>query len=362
MSSIPSAQEQLDFLTKIQRLFNESDFSSTYKYALLISLADLAIELGKDDDSPLELSNRQIAERFIELYWQQTTPYKTSEANQSGILFQNNGSQAAIIKAIHDFRQQNNCNTSESAKRSKEYKKLVTAVAATVAKQPINYLQNVGGGVLPFLYESNASSITLKSGVTYCLRRFQPLIQQLARSRWTDFIKKNTKHTPMLGEKDDLNSFLFETSRKTLALVCKGLKDLYGNKCFYCNKAASELEVDHFIPFSLYPRDLMHNFVLACPTCNRSKSDTLAAKIHLDGWIEIATKNSKAIQKIGEKVGVSANLETSIAIAKWGYGTASQNQNYCWISPKKNKKEKLIKENPPFDFPKIARKLKKQGA
>ena len=63
MSSIPSAQEQLDFLTKIQRLFNESDFSSTYKYALLISLADLAIELGKDDDSPLELSNRQIVER-----------------------------------------------------------------------------------------------------------------------------------------------------------------------------------------------------------------------------------------------------------------------------------------------------------
>ena len=115
MISTPSAQEQLDFLTKIQRLFNESDFSSTYKYALLISLADLAVELGKDDNSPLELTNRQIAERFIELYWQQTTPYKTSEANQSGILFQNNGSQAAIIKAIHDFRQQNNCNTSESA-------------------------------------------------------------------------------------------------------------------------------------------------------------------------------------------------------------------------------------------------------
>ena len=338
MSSTPSAQEQLDFLTKIQRLFNESDFSSTYKYALLISLADLAIELGKDDDSPLELSNRQIAERFIELYWQQATPYKTSEANQSGILFQNNGSQAAIVKAINDFRQQNNCNTSESAKRSKEYKKLVTAVAATVAKQPINYLQNVGGGVLPFLYESNANSITLKSGVAYCLRRFQPLIQQLARSRWTDFIKKNTKNTPILGEKDDLNSFLFETPRKTLALVCKGLKELYGNKCFYCNKSTLELEVDHFIPFSLYPRDLMHNFVLACPSCNRSKSDTLAAKIHLDKWVELSSKNSDAITKIGELVGVSANRDTSIAIARWGYGATTRNQNYYWLISNKYEK------------------------
>ena len=345
MSSVPSAEEQLAFLTKIQRLFNESDFSSTYKYALLISLADLAIELGKDDESPLELNNRLIAERFIELYWQQASPYKTSESNISGILFQNNGTQAAIVKAIGEFRQQNNCSSSQTAKRSKEYKKLVTAVASTVAKQPINYLQNVGGGTLPFLYERNPNSITLKSGAAFCLRRFQPLIQQLARSRWSDFIKKNAKNIPILGEKDDLHSFLFETSRKTLALVCKGLKELYGNKCFYCNKSTSELEVDHFIPFSLYPRDLMHNFVLACPTCNRSKSDTLAAKIHLDKWVELINNNSEAITKIGEQVGVSSNLETSLAIAKWGYGTTSQNQNYCWISPKQYKNEKLIKES-----------------
>jgi 5-methylcytosine-specific restriction endonuclease McrA len=332
MSSTPSAEEQLAFLTKIQRLFNESDFSSTYKYALLISLADLAIELGKDDDSPLELGNRQIAERFIELYWQQASPYKISGSNERGILFQNNGTQAAIVKAISEFRQQNNCNSSQTAKRSNKYKKLVTAVTSTVAKQPINYLQNVGGGALPFLYESNTNSITLKSGVAYCLRRFQPLIQQLARSRWADFIKKNAKNIPILGEKDDLNSFLFETSRKTLALVCKGLKELYGNKCFYCNKSSSELEVDHFIPFSLYPRDLMHNFVLACPECNRSKSDTLAAKMHLNKWVELITNNSEAVAKIGEQAGVSSNLETSLAIAKWGYELAINNNVDFWIN------------------------------
>jgi 5-methylcytosine-specific restriction endonuclease McrA len=331
MISIPSAEEQLDFLTKVQRLFNESDFSSTYKYALLISLADLAIELGKDDNTELELTNRQIAERFIELYWQQSSPYKTSKANDSGVLYQNHGTQAAIIKAIQVFRDENSFNSPNAAKHSKEYKKLVTAVASTVAKQPINYLQNVGGGALPFLYERNTSSITLKIGVAYCLRRFQPLIQQLARSRWTDYIKKNSKNIPILGEKDDLSSFLFETSRKTLALICKELKALYGCKCFYCNKATTELEVDHFIPFSLYPRDLMHNFVLACPSCNRSKSDSLAAKVHLDGWLQAVTKNSDAITQIGETVGVVANLETSLSITKWSYGAATGGQANGWI-------------------------------
>jgi len=67
--------------------------------------------------------------------------------------------------------------------------------------------------------------------------------------------------------------------------------------------------------------------VLACPTCNRSKSDSLAAKIHLDKWTELIIKNSEAITKIAEKVGVSSNLDTSIAIAKWGYSAAQQNQN-----------------------------------
>jgi len=333
MSSIPSAEEQLDFLTKIQRLFNESDFSSTYKYALLISLADLAIELGKDDGSPLELSNRKIAERFIELYWQQSSPYKTSKANDSGVLYQNHGTQATIINAIQAFRGENSFNSPNAAKHSKEYKKLVTAVASTVAKQPINYLQNVGGGALPFLYERNTSSITLKIGVAYCLRRFQPLIQQLARSRWTDYIKKNTKNIPILGEKDDLNSFLFETSRKTLVLVYKELKALYGCKCFYCNKATAELEVDHFIPFSLYPRDLMHNFVLACPTCNRTKSDSLAARIHLDKWVELSNKNTEAIINIGKAIGMPSNLETSFAIAKWGYDSTALSNSYLWIRP-----------------------------
>jgi 5-methylcytosine-specific restriction endonuclease McrA len=340
MSKIPRAEEQLEFLTKIQRLFNESDFSSTYKYALLISLADLAIELGKDDDSELELTNRQIAERFIELYWQQSSPYKTSKATDSGVLYQNHGTQAAIIKSIQAFRDENSFNSSNSAKHSKEYKKLVTAVASTVAKQPISYLQNVGGGALPFLYERNTSSITLKKGVAYCLRRFQPLIQQLARSRWTDYIKKNARNIPILGEKDDLNSFLFETSRKTLALVSKELKLLYGCKCFYCDKTTTELEVDHFIPFSLYPRDLMHNFVLACPSCNRNKLDSLAAKVHLDKWMELTTKNSDAIARVGEKSGVSSNLETSIAIAKWGYGIAKQDQNFLWLSPNRYEKGK----------------------
>lgn len=81
--ALPSAEAQLVFLGKLQRIFTESDFTATYKFALLMALADLAVELGADDGEELALSIRQIAERFIQLYWPQALPYGTGRPNTS---------------------------------------------------------------------------------------------------------------------------------------------------------------------------------------------------------------------------------------------------------------------------------------
>ena len=100
----PTSDEQLLFLSKLQRLFNEGDFTATYKLALLIALADLAVELGGDDGNELQLSTRQIAERFIQIYWRQAMPYRTGLSNAvPSVLIQNNGVQAAVISSIAAF-------------------------------------------------------------------------------------------------------------------------------------------------------------------------------------------------------------------------------------------------------------------
>jgi hypothetical protein len=96
----PTADVQLAFLAKLQRLFAEGDFTATsarndhsivlsltrrscssYKFALLIALADLAVELGTDDGRDFTLSTRKIAERFIDLYWKQATPSMEQEGS-----------------------------------------------------------------------------------------------------------------------------------------------------------------------------------------------------------------------------------------------------------------------------------------
>ena len=84
---LPSADAKLVFLGKLQRLFTESDFTATYKFALLITPADLAVELGADDSEELMVSIGQIAERFIQLYWRHVLPYGTGRPNTSpGVL------------------------------------------------------------------------------------------------------------------------------------------------------------------------------------------------------------------------------------------------------------------------------------
>jgi hypothetical protein len=171
---VPSAEAQLAFLTKVQRLFAEGEFTATYKYALLAALADIAVELGQDDGAELRLRLGEVAERFIVLYWRQTMPYAApGRAVEPGVLVQNLGAQAAVVKAIEAFQRGTGLQTLPRAQRHKDFKGLVQEVGRTVSAQPLNFLQNLGGKADEFLYRrSGRGEVCLLPGVAYCLRRF----------------------------------------------------------------------------------------------------------------------------------------------------------------------------------------------
>jgi len=331
---IPSAEDQLRFLTNIQRVFAEGDFTATYKFALLIALADLAVELGADDGRELVLSTRQIGERFIQMYWRQALPYGKGLADLSpGVLVQNNGVQAAVISAIATFRATQGVGTYQTARSLPEFQALLARVARVVSAQPLNYLQNFGGTTNDFLYErTSPGRVRLKPGVAYCLRQFHPLVQQLARSHWVGHIKGNPRNHVILGEADDLENFLFSTSRQSLLVMAAGLRKLDGPSCFYCAGTLTAGDVDHFVPFSQYPRDLAHNFVLAHPSCNRSKSATLAARPHLERWLERLELRSDALAEIGQAAGLVVDAQVSRQIAAWGYTSAMASGGSAWLA------------------------------
>jgi 5-methylcytosine-specific restriction endonuclease McrA len=180
------------------------------------------------------------------------------------------------------------------------------------------------------LFDADTDGLTLLSGVAYCLRRFQPLVQQLARSHWVKHIRGNKRNIPLLGQDVDLKSFLFETPRQALTTISTGLRKI-NSKCHYCGGSVKEADVDHFIPHSMYPRDLMHNFVLAHPSCNRSKSNTLAAKQHLVRWLEFIESHHNDLREIGFKAGINVDAPTTISVARWGYSNALNSGGQAWV-------------------------------
>ena len=96
----PTPEEQVLFLRNIQRLLVEGQFTASYKFALLLAIADLCVLKGDDSGAALDLDVRDIAEKFIELYWQQCRPFQLGNQSTGLILQQNTGKQAAVISKI----------------------------------------------------------------------------------------------------------------------------------------------------------------------------------------------------------------------------------------------------------------------
>lgn len=163
----PTAEEQVAFLTNIQRLLAEGTFVATYKYALLLALADLSVESGDDTGAPLGLPISAIAEKVLISYWRQACPYPGA-AGLSTILKQNTGKQAAIVRLVVDARAQTGGSLAAAKANTSVWPPLVAEVAEIVKRMPLWKLQRIGDHVLDFLYpniQRDASSVELRPGV-----------------------------------------------------------------------------------------------------------------------------------------------------------------------------------------------------
>ena len=328
----PSPAEQIEFLGNVERLLAEGQFSATYKYALLVALADLAVEHGRDDRSQLELPVKLIGERFVEMYWRQALPFSSGVSDGDGTtLLQNKGRQAAMISGL--ARMQRRYPTLASARRSPDWKWAVREAARLVTTMPLWRLQVIGRQTHEFLYSrsSRRSDICLKPGVAAHLRRFHGLVVRLAQSEWLRFVQETNQS--LLGPAVDLGDFLFGANRRGLRRLSGGLKDLQSGRCFYCERAIGDGgAVDHFIAWSRYPRDLADNFVLAHASCNAYKRDRLASETHLERWVTRSESVGTALAQLGEEAAFVADWPTSQRVAHWSYGHAASLDAHVWVA------------------------------
>jgi 5-methylcytosine-specific restriction endonuclease McrA len=328
--TIPTPEDQIQFLRNIQRVLSEGLFTSSYKFALIYALADLAVLKGDDSGASLEIDTKDIATKFVELYWQQCRPYSTTGL----VLEQNTGRPAEVISDIIESLQ--HCGASLFRLRQSQvdrWSTLIAEVDRTVRRMPLWRLQKVGDERLDFLYDNLdcGTRITLKPGVAYCLRAFYELLRDLVEGAWVRFVQK--LNATRLGNLTDLGTFLFGQERIGLDAYRPILLDIQKGVCLYCQKSLhKETQVDHFIPWSRYPADIGHNFVLAHIKCNNAKSDHLAAEQHLGAWAE---RNRKHQQELGDRLREAAlpsDLPASIQIAKWVYQQTEKANGQVWVA------------------------------
>ena len=328
------AEQQLVFLQKMQRLLDEGSFTSTYKYALILSLVDIAVESPRKATSTLDVSVRYIAEKFIQIYWRQAVDFP-SVSGDIGELYQNSASQAAVINKINQAYLSCNGQLTFLKKDVKRYQNLMSDVAKIVRDMPLRRLQTAGSQVDEFLYsnDSEPSQITLLPGVAYCLRQFHAQLTAMTKNAWVSWIRRAKNNQKILGQSTDLADFLFGSERNSLGKYVPLLENIQKGKCFYCNSQLhGSSEVDHFIPWSRYPVDYGHNFVLAHKGCNGSKGNMLAAEYHLKAWCSRNQIFEHILNSYFDEHGLTHNLHASNSIANWAYQQAKIAGSQLWLS------------------------------
>jgi hypothetical protein len=326
----PSAEAQVAFLRDVQRLLVEGSFTATYKFALLQALADLAVLRGDDSGDGLTLGTLEIAEAMIGLYWRQALPYPG--AADVGVLRQNTKGQAEIVARLVRARGSADGSLARLLHDGREWDRLVRAVDRLVREMPLWRLQQVADTRLDFLYPHNpgAPEVVLHPGVAYCLRAFHGLISELVRGAWVRFVRR--QNLALVGETADLTAFLFGTERAVLGPLRPLLADLQHGRCFYCRRPLrGPGEVDHFIPWSRYPLDLGHNFVLAHTACNQAKSSHLAAIRHLEAWKERAVLHAAALDEGLRVLRFEQGAHAAEKVAVWAYGQAERAGGRTWV-------------------------------
>jgi hypothetical protein len=223
-----------------------------------------------------------------------------------------------------------------SRKDEPNWNRLVSRVEQISKGDPLHRLQTVGRVKGDFLYDIATSGrmVHLKPGIPYCFRKFYTLIGDFVRGAWVRYIRKY--NADVFGSSNDLHEFLFGSERCSVGAVKPILREAQQGDCLYCHRPliakviAKGEHVDHFIPWSRYPVNLGHNFVLAHAKCNSDKSDFLAGRDHVLRWLQLVQTDSSLGKKF-EVAGVVQDLQRSMRIAEWAYNQTHTVRGMSWI-------------------------------
>ncbi len=294
-----AAGRHLMLLERLQELLRDSRYTTTYKFAVLHALCDLALEMpAQEQRVPIS----RLAERVMDLYWQQVIPFQAPSARNPISLRQSTGGPAAVVQLVASCR---SAGRGRRGGRSPVHRRLdYTPMLLVLLKKDV--LRRLQPGATPFLYRTpiGRDELELYPGVAAALRRFHGLLTDTIQARWTAWIEQRN---PQVRGSDALREHLFGVDRVSLRVVVKPMLVLQNGCCFYSGVRITErtAEVDHVLPWSLTRNNSVGNLVLASKRTNLAKGDRLPTAEEVKRWIARNRDHSDDLARIAEE----ANLE-----------------------------------------------------
>lgn len=308
-----SAARQIELLGSIQELLSASRYTTTYKFALLHALCDLALEMAPDQrELPLE----RVAERTIELYWQQVIPFNELMLKQS------TGKPAKAVSLISAWQ----CAKGEAMHRAPSGQRMLDyskAMLAVLQKDVLGRLQpKPKPGHAPLLYELpvGREHLVLQPDVADTLRLFHGMLTDMIQTRWTAWIEQQN---PAVRGSDALRSHLFVVDRESLRGVVEPMLELQEGRCFYSgDRITKSAEVDHFLPWSRTHNNSVGNLVLATKAANLKKLDSLAPQAVLEKWRRRNREHEGRLAVVASDTGLPWEPAALEHLAAWLYRRA----------------------------------------
>ena len=267
--------------------------ASSYKYAFFKAILDNIFNVDLNDYS---LSYDTIALRFTEIYWNLSLRFHLKQmpvyARGAQMTYVERKLFAFCDKLGFDCSEKNSIFPFESLRpdlqlilsgqiRSVMLKNVVGAFYADTEGQLYSFSKKEGGIVLnPDSYRA-------------CVK-YKSDFEKINYYEWIKYLEKVNSEEDSYALANKLDE---STERNNLHLYRNALQRFGQVTCFYCHRPLvtpknRKSPVDHCIPWSFVKDDKIWNFVLACPSCNSAKSNSLPVESYIE---DIKERNSKLL-------------------------------------------------------------------
>ena len=257
---------------------SKSRNDSSYKFGFLKSIIDNLYNV----DSDLKLSFDQLFSKFGETYW--------------NLILKHGLRQKAVTNDNRETYLEQVLHAAVDKYRIYEpvpYESLTQEMMVDISHQvKVKCKKYVVGALfedtnrLFYSFSKKEEWIKINPVMYEFICKHKVVIEKLNYYEWARFLERINEESVAVRLLDKIDE---SAKRNNLSAYRQILYEEFESKnCFYCGKLLSsdKMDVDHFIPWSFIKDDNLWNLVLACPSCNRKKSDKLPAGRYLADLID----------------------------------------------------------------------------